>query len=1138
MHLLVRETHSLEESESVVDLGQTPADLILLSFSDSDLGAAAAAWASHRAELPSLRLANLSRLLHPMSVDLYLDRVAAKARCILVRLLGGLDYWRYGVEELAALAREKGIALALLPGEGADDPRLGPLSTIEEAKRRRLGALFAAGGPANLARALDLMAHLANLAQDPGGEAEILPQAGRYEFGSPHAEGSARAAIVFYRSHLLAGDLAPLEALARSLEERGLEVHGLYASSLKDPAAAAFIARNLALLKPSVVLNATGFAARGETDAPSPLEAAGVPLLQLVLSGSSREAWEASSRGLGQADLAMQVALPELDGRILAGAISFKAEALTVPELEFSRRAHAPYLPGIAAAARSAAGWARLGRTPRFERRLALVLSDYPGAGSSRESGEIAHAVGLDALASTAEILKLLGQEGYDTGAAAPTAGDLTQALCHGEAKPFLALAEYRRLFAALPEPARKKILAAWGEAEADPACRDGFFHLRHLAHGKILIAVQPDRGRRAARKSTYHDPDLPPCHAYVAFYLWLRRQAGIEAMIHLGTHGTLEWLPGKAVALSETCYPALLAGGLPVIYPFIVNNPGEAAAAKRRLGAVTIGHLTPPLARAGASGEALELEKRIDEYAAADGLDRRRADLLRGEILSRAEACGLLVESGVAPGAEPAEALARLDAYLCDVKDLQIRDGLHVFGRTPQGERRRKLLDALRHSCAGADADDLAARLEDCGRAERTALLSALDARFVPPGPAGAPSRGRADVLPTGRNLFTLDPRAVPTRSAVVLAEKAADELLRRHLQEQGDWPRALVIDLWGSATMRTGGEDLALALLLMGARPQWDEGSNRVAGIEILPLALLDRPRIDVTLRISGLFRDAFAPQIALFDAAVRAIAARDEPDKDWNPLAAAAKCLKGDAFRRATTRIYGAAPGLYGAGVSDLLARGDWDARAELGRDYLEASASAYGQGLDGVADQAGFAERVRSADAFLHGQDHREIDLLDSSDFAAHAGGFAALAASLGSSPALYHADTSDPKAPRMRALAEEVARIVRGRAAHPDWIEGMMAHGYRGGAEIARGIEALFAFAAMLPTRFDAQFDLLFGATLGDEAVDRFLLAANPHARAAMERRFAEAMQRGLWHPRRNAAAERLKCDRRPDEARP
>ncbi len=446
-------------------------------------------------------------------------------------------------------------------------------------------------------------------------------------------------------------------------------------------------------------------------------------------------------------------------------------------------------------------------------------------------------------------------------------------------------------------------------------------------------------------------------------------------------------------------------------------------------------------------------------------------------------------------PDAPDADAITRLDAYLCDLKDLRIRDGLHVFGSAPPLEQRAALL-----------ADCPEAALDASPAAERAALLAALDGRFVPPGPAGAPSRGRADVLPTGRNLCAIDPRAVPTPSALALAGAACTELLRRHVQENGDWPRRIVLDLWGSATMRTGGEALALALLLLGARPLWGEATGRVRGVEVVALAELDRPRVDVTVRVSGLFRDAFPAQMALFATAVRMVAARDEAP-EWNPLAA-------PPGAPVASRIHGPAPGCYGAGVGSAAS-------------YLAASAHAYAEGEAGSADPAGFALRVATADALLHVQDHGETDVLDGPERAAHEAGFAAAAASLGARPTLWHADTSRPGAPRVRALAEEVARVARGRVANPVWIAGMMRHGYRGAAEIARSLDALAVFAQALPERFDASFDLLFDATLGEEQVDRFLRAENPAARAAMRAAFAAALAGGLWQPRRNAVVALL-----------
>jgi cobaltochelatase CobN len=537
----------------------------------------------------------------------------------------------------------------------------------------------------------------------------------------------------------------------------------------------------------------------------------------------------------------------------------------------------------------------------------------------------------------------------------------------------------------------------------------------------------------------------------------------------------------------------------MPVIYPFIVNNPGEAVQAKRRLAAVTIGHLTPPLSAAGLHGPMAELEGLVEEYAAADGLDARRLRFLGEEIVDRAWTSGLAADCGLVRGEANHEAIAKLDAQLCDIKDLSIRDSLHVFG------------------CG------------ECGPNERAGLLAALAGRRVPPGPAGAPSRGRPDVLPTGRNLTSIDPRAIPTRTAAAIGGRAADEVVRRYLQDHGDYPRALVIDLWASASLRTGGDDLAQALAYLGVRPVWDKQSNRVTGVEVMPLATLDRPRIDVTLRISGLFRDIFESQIVLFDLAVRRVADLDEDDPD-NPLAAARRAGADLA------RVFGGAPGSYGAQAGDLALDGAWQTREELGRAYLAGVTHAYG-GADGQRDAGDdFRASVSTADLLVHPQDDRERDLLDGDGVADFAGGFAAAAAMLGNTPELYHLDTSKPETPRARRLAEEIARVVRGRLTNPRWLAGMLAHGHRGVAEIAQGVDALYAFAATADAVPGALFDATHAALISDDSVLAAMLDSNPAATAAIAARLRDALDRGLWVTRLNSVAPEL--DRAIKKARP
>ena len=527
-------------------------------------------------------------------------------------------------------------------------------------------------------------------------------------------------------------------------------------------------------------------------------------------------------------------------------------------------------------------------------------------------------------------------------------------------------------------------------------------------------MALAPDRGRSQDRRADYHDPKLPPRHALVAFGLWLQKSLGCHALVHVGAHGTLEWLPGKTVALSENCFPEIVTGGLPVVYPFIVSNPGEAAQAKRRIAAVTIGHLPPPLTGAGLDERSQALERLVDEYAQADGLDRRRRDRLAKLIVEKARETGLAGEAGISGDEDPDTALLRIDAWLCDLKDFAIKDGLHIYGRDAPDEA-----DPLRTLSA---------------KAERDALLAALDGRHIMAGPSGAPARGRTDVLPTGRNLFTADPRTMPTPTAFELGRAAADEVMRRYAQDHGDWPRALVIDLWGSASLRTGGEEIAQGLALMGCRPQWDAATGRVTGVEVLPPAALGRPRVDVTFRISGLFRDMFPAQIALIDAAVGAVAARDEVDGD-NPLA--------EAFRtsgKPPRRVFGSSPGTYGAGIEDLLASGKWEAREEIGRAFIDATSHAFGGADgDGAAAPGAFEERLSSAELLIHTGDDPGRDMLEGSADVAFIGGFAAALAALGRSADVIALDTTDPARPHARSLKEALdphrARPRRQSALH-------------------------------------------------------------------------------------------------------
>ncbi len=1058
MHVVFRESRGLEETEVPTDPGQSPADMVVLSYSDSDLGAFAAGW--HRAQdgsgggLPSLRLCNISALRHPVSVDNYLDTTLAGARAILVRLIGGEAYWPYGVASLQDLARRRGIALALLPADGRPDATLERFSTLDAAMLRRLTALCDEGGAIAAQTALAELARAADLPAAPVTGQTAIPQWGFYD---PDAgvitnpvPGANPVLVSFYRSYLTSADLGPVDAMIGALRDAGFAATGVFAPSLKVPGFGAWLAPHLPGM--AAIVNMTAFSARDDTGT-TPFDGADCPVFQVALSTAPRDLWAVEDRGLSAADLAMHVVLPEVDGRIFLGVISFKAPQPRDEALQFSRLIHAPDPDRIDAAVRRIAAWHRL----RGPARRAVVLSTYPG-----KPHQLAHAVGLDALASCGEILGVAHQ---DLG---------RRLMTERVAWP---VADYRAALAILPQRLQDDLHAAWGAPEAEAP--DGAFHFAALRAGDALIALQPERGEVRTRADDYHDLSRTPRHGYVAFYLWLRTRA--DALIHMGAHGTLEWLPGKSVALSDECWPQALLGDLPVAYPFIVNDPGEAAQAKRRLGAVTLGHLPPPLADAALPENLMHLERLLDEYSTADGLDPRRRDRLIGAIRDEARAAGLEADLGLPPDAAPAQAIPLIDRFVCDLKESRFGEGLHVYATGP------------------------------CGDAERDGLARTLAGLRVAPGPSGSPARGRQDVLPTGRNLFAVDPRAVPSRAAHAQGVKLAEELLRRHLQDHGDWPRGLVVDLWGSATMRSAGEEFAMALHLAGMAPRWDAASGRVGGVDILTLAELGRPRIDVTLRVSGLFRDVFPGLAQLFETGARALYDRDEDPGD-NPY----------LVTRAP-RVFGPKPGLYGLGMADLAETFTPEARAAAGEAWLAASSHAIG--ADGKIHHAPQAirDRLAGADVFVHAQDLPESDLLLAADYAAHEAGFAAAMARLGvARPALYHLDTSRPDAPRARSLTEEIARVTRARAANPAWADGMMAHGFRGAAEIAATLDHMAAFANLAGVVPGHLFDLYHDATLGRPEVVAFMQTENPAALAAMREMFARLLAAGLWITRRNS----------------
>ncbi|WP_394688535.1 cobaltochelatase subunit CobN [Hoeflea sp.] len=1285
MHLLVTQKGALSDGDEAVDLGQSPGDILFLSAADTEL--ASIAGARQASGSMAWRLASLSDLKHPMSVDTYIARMVPKARLVVVRALGGASYFSYALESLRAAAPTHGFKLVALPGDDKPDPGLEPFSTLDEANRLALWAYLNEGGAENARGFIELSEALLTGGERPGPAAPLL-KAGLWHpaRGNPSLDDLKRdwtpdapvAAICFYRALVQSGQTAPVAALCEALREEGVNALPVFVSSLKDPVSVGTVEAIFADALPDVVINATGFAVSspGAATKGTVLESTGAPVLQAVFAGGGRDAWAASQQGLTSRDLAMHVALPEVDGRVLTRAVSFKAAARFDETVEANIVAHQPEPDRTAFVAQLAGRWARLRRASPSDRRVAIVLANYPN-----RDGRIANGVGLDTPAGTVEVLRAMAGAGYRTGDL-PADGDAlvtalragpTNAL-GGPRKQGVALSAdaYRDFCGRLDPEISDAATARWGAPEDDPFFRDGAFHLALLSFGNVVVGIQPARGYNIDPKASYHAPDLVPPHGYLAFYAWLRESFDAHAIIHMGKHGNLEWLPGKALALSSACYPEAALGPTPHLYPFIVNDPGEGTQAKRRTSAVIIDHLTPPLTRAESYGPLKDLEALVDEFYEASGHDPRRLKLLKGQILDLVRDIGLDHDAGIAEGDDDDLVLEKLDAWLCDLKEMQIRDGLHIFGKSPEGSLLTDLTVALarikRGEMPGEDSlqraiardlglssqnpsptpphrgeglapptpvetseptasaepsspsplwggvgegpssgkvgegpsfdpldcpmgepwrgprpgilqtvstdpwrtngdtveriellavefvsgrvavpegwRDTAAVMETiqtkirpsveaCGKSELDGIMTALEGRFVAPGPSGAPTRGRPDVLPTGRNFYSVDSRAVPTPAAWELGQKSAELLVTRHIQDHGEWPTSMALTAWGTSNMRTGGDDIAQALALIGAKPVWDPASRRVTGYEIIPMAMMKRPRVDVTLRISGFFRDAFPDQIALFDRAVRAVAALDEDEAD-NPVAARARAesarlietgMNGaEALRQASFRVFGSKPGAYGAGLQALIDEGGWTVRGDLAEAFVVWGGYAYGAGEEGKPAHELFEQRLSTVEAVVQNQDNREHDLLDSDDYYQFEGGMtAAVEAARGSRPAIYHNDHSRPERPVIRSLEEEIARVVRGRAVNPKWIDGVKRHGYKGAFEMAATVDYLFAFAATTGAVRDAHFDAVYQAYLMDEDTLAFLRDKNPDALHEMAAKFEEAIERGLWTPKSNSA---------------
>jgi cobaltochelatase CobN len=1200
----------------------SPADTargVLVSAADTDLLAA-------RASGAGWRLANPART----SVEDLPDLLAG-ADFVVVRLLGGRRSWPAELDVVLASGRP----VIVLGGEATPDADLMALSTVPAGVAAETLGYLREGGPANLAQLARFLSDtllLTGLGFDPPA---ALPAYGPYAARAVKPDRPT-VGIVFYRAHAISGNTAFVDVLADAVEAAGANVRPVYCASLRAADAGVYdLLEGLDALIVTVLAGggatATDAVAGGDEDAwdVAALAALDVPAVQGLCLTTSRANWDASSGALSPMDAAMQVAIPEFDGRIISVPFSFKetgtGDAAAIP-VYVADPERAARVAGIAVRQ------ARLRSVSPADKRVAIVLSSYPS-----KHARVGNAVGLDTPASAILLLRALRQAGYDIGDAPVDEPDLVEAgdgLIHqliaagghdlewltedqlATATMRVPLADYQRWFNSLPEELTTSITGTWGEPPGSLYVHGGDIVLAGLRFGNVVLMIQPPRGFGDNPIAIYHDPALAPSHHYLAAYRWLDESFGADAVVHLGKHGTLEWLPGKGLGLSASCAPDAVLGNLPLVYPFIVNDPGEGTQAKRRGHAVVIDHLVPPMARADSYGELAKLEQLLDEYATVAALDPTKVPAVRAQIWSIVEAAQLHHDLHVSeqPGEDEFDDFVlHIDGYLCEIKDVQIRDGLHVLGRPPADEALidlvlsvlratqiwggRRHLPGLRAALAewagldeakllaepgafvdvaprltalvdgpsrtASDAVDLVetlARRLVSGLAARswtdahavvrellgarpadvvdvltfaaeevvprlaattdelTNTLRALDGRYVAAGPSGSPTRGLVNVLPTGRNFYSVDPKAIPSRNAWDVGAALAESLIARHRDDTGQYPQSVGLTVWGTSAMRTQGDDIAEVLALIGARPTWDDASRRVTGFEVVPADVLGRPRIDVTVRISGFFRDAFPHVITLLDDAISAVAALEEAD-DVNYVRAHARADEaehGDR-RRATTRIFGSKPGAYGAGLLPLIDARNWRTDADLAEVYAVWGGYAYGRELDGREARGDMETAFRRIAVAAKNQDNREHDIVDSDDYFQYHGGMVAMVRQLtGSAPAAYVGDSAVPDQVRTRTLAEETKRVFRARVVNPKWISAMQRHGYKGAFEMSATVDYLFGYDATAGVVDDWMYEQLATSYVFDPGVRAFMQKSNPWALRGIAERLLEAADRGLW----------------------
>jgi len=1178
----------------------------------------------------NIRALEISNINSSAQVDNYLLKTINYAKVVVLRLFGDKGTWNYGIEQLLNWqAIDKKRKLVILSGTIEQEINLCEISNIDNNIALNISRLLRSGGLVNYRKFLNCLNYLVvDEKLIPDEFLKISYYADPYLYDWKIEKGE-KIGIISYKSLFLANEIEVNAKLNLQLRKCGLSPKTFFISTLKDHIIQNKLIEIFKKEDIKIIITTTSFSSsqiknndliENSTNIFTSLK---IPILQLLSSNRSKKKWLNSSIGMNSSDLLMQIIIPEFDGRITTCPSAFKEIISKKNTLYSEITSYKADQVGIKWISKFATNYVKLQKLNNFDKRICLVISNYPV-----KNGRIGNGVGLNTPSSIINILNWLKEEGYDLGSCnyPQDSSELMSMLIKTRTndiesqnnKPldYLPLNEYLKYWNYIELDPKNIIINRWGKpSDAIDLDNEGF-SINGLRFGKITLLIQPQRGYDADTDRDIHSPDLPPPHRYLAQYYWIEKVFKANAICHIGKHGTVEWLPGKSIGLSNKCFPNIICPAIPNIYPFIVNDPGEGSQAKRRTAATIIDHLTPPLDRSELYGKYSILENYLDEFFEAKLLNSNRIEIIEKsiyEIIKKDFSEITLKNKNIQ--------IEEIDSFLCKIKESQIRTGLHVFGkrqndineinlflciaRVPNANRigviqyiaqhlkldlnpwtnqydqmlsendkkilltfsNKKILnfrmaiDFLEQQAKYLIylffykkntniknlekyknqkiidyffkekkhnkyflllKKEILIPIINSSYNEKLSFINSLKGQYVKSGPSGAPTRGKTETLPTGKNFFSVDSRGLPTESAWSVGCQSASQILDLYKQDNGEDLKNIAISVWATSTMRNGGEDICQILFLLGVKPIWDGPSRRVVDLEIIPLSVLNRPRVDVTLRISGMFRDAFPQLVKLTSKAINLISKLNENDK-FNPLAGALK--DGDPINR----IFGSAPGSYGAGLQELISNSNWDNIDDFGDSFLNWSKWIYQDNLEPLEDKKSLEKALKNVQLVVHNQDNKEHDILDSDDYYQFQGGLSSAIKKIsGKFPEIYHGDLSKFGLSKISKLKEEINKVVISRILNPKWINGMKDNGYKGAFEFSATLDYLYAFDATTEVVSDWCYEEVYKSWICDRDLKNFFIKNNPWALRDIALRFLEIVNRKMWNNCSSDVIENLK----------